>query len=117
MYSLNSEASRERAVNAIALAVSTLICCRNPTMSAAAYRISTVLFHSGVSYMDFTGLHHLGICMSHDMVVALQQKMGENFDYKAILWRKSIEATNALSFLSRKLGKNRLPRKKTTTWT
>ena len=37
----------ERAINAIALATSTLIRCRNPTMSAIAYRMSTILFHSG----------------------------------------------------------------------
>ena len=49
LRSLNSEESKERAVNAIALAVSILIRLGNSTMSAVAYRISTVLFHSGVS--------------------------------------------------------------------
>ena len=49
LRSLNSEESKERAVNAIALAVSTLIRSGNSTMSAVAYIISTVLFHSGVS--------------------------------------------------------------------
>ena len=81
----NSEEATERAVNAVALAFSSLIRCRNPKMSAAAYMISTVLFHSGVSYKDFTRLNHLGICMSHDMIVALQQKMGASFDAKAIM--------------------------------
>ena len=47
--------------------------------------ISIVLFHGGVSYKDFIRLNHLGICMSHDMIVALQQKMGANFDAKAIM--------------------------------
>ena len=82
---------KERAVNAVALAVASLIRCRNPAMSALAYRISTILFHSGVSYKDFGRLNHLGVCMSHDQMIALQQKMGENFDYKAIVWRKCIE--------------------------
>ena len=109
MCGLNSEASRERAVNAIALAVSALIRLRNPTMSAAAYRISTVLFHSGVSYKDFTRLNHLGICMSHDMMVALQQKMGENFDYKAILWRKSIEANKCTKLLVEEIREKQVP--------
>ena len=43
----------ERAVNAVALAVASLIRCRNPGMSAVAYRISTILFHSGVSFVPF----------------------------------------------------------------
>ena len=109
MCGLNSEASKERAVNAIALAVSVLIRLRNPTMSAAAYRISTVLFHSGVSYKDFTRLNHLGICMSHDMMVALQQKMGDNFDYKAILWRKSIEANKCTKLLVEEIIEKQVP--------
>ena len=109
--SLNSEESKERAINAIALAVSTLMRCRNPTMSAAAYRISTVLFHSGVSYKDFTRLNHLGVCMSHDMMVALQQKMGENFDYKAILWRKSIESNKCAKLLIEEIKQKQVPPK------
>ena len=109
MCGLNSEASKERAVNAIALAVSVLIRLRNPTMSAAAYRISTVLFHSGVSYKDFTRLNHLGICMSHDMMVAWQQKMGDNFDYKAILWRKSIEANKCTKLLVEEIIEKQVP--------
>ena len=42
----------ERAVNAVALAVASLIRCRNPAMSAVVSRISTILFHIGVSYKD-----------------------------------------------------------------
>ena len=103
----NSEEATERAVNAVALAFSSLIRCRNPKMSAAAYRISTVLFHTGVSYKDFTRLNHLGICMSHDMMVALQQKMGAKFDAKAIMWRKRSKVINATSCWSKKSGKSR----------
>ena len=36
----------------IDLATSTLIRCRNPRMSALAYKMSTILFHNGVSYQD-----------------------------------------------------------------
>ena len=108
---LNSEESNERAVNAIALAVSALIRCRNPTMSAAAYRISTVLFHSGVSFKDFTRLNHLGICMSHDRMIALQQKMGENFDSKAIMWRKAIEANKCAKLLVEEIRLKQVPEK------
>ena len=37
--------------------------CRNPNMSAAAYRISTILFHSGVKHEDLPFLNKLGVCM------------------------------------------------------
>ena len=49
------------------------------------------LFHSGVSFKDFGPLNHLGVCMSLKSMVTLQQRMGENFDHKAIIWQKSIE--------------------------
>lgn len=61
--------------------------------------ISIVLFHGGVSYKDFTRLNHLGICMSHDMIVALQQKMGANFDAKAIMSWKKIEGNKCVQLL------------------
>ena len=58
---------------------------------AVAYRISIILFHSGVSFKDFGQLNHLGVCMTHKSMITLQQRMGENFDHKAIIWQKSIE--------------------------
>lgn len=61
--------------------------------------ISIVLFHGGVSYKDFTRLNHLGICMSQDMIVALQQKMGANFDAKAIMSWKKIEGNKCVQLL------------------
>ena len=99
----------ERAVNAVALAVASLIRCRNPGMSAVAYRISTILFHSGVSYKDFGRLNHLGVCMSHDQMIALQQKMGENFDYKAIVWRKCIETNKCAEKLLLEVKEKQVP--------
>ena len=99
----------ERAVNAVALAVASLIRCRNPGMSAVAYRISTILFHSGVSYKDFGRLNHLGVCMSHDQMIALQQKMGENFDYKAIVWRKCIETNKCTEKLLLEVKEKQVP--------
>lgn len=37
--------------------------------------------------------------MSHDMIVALQQKMGANFDAKAIMQRKKIEGDKCVQLL------------------
>ena len=44
-----------------------------------------------VSFKDFGRLNHLGVCMSHKSMITLQQRMGENFDHKAIIWQKSIK--------------------------
>ena len=46
--------AKETAINAVALATSALARIKNPQMSAVAYRISTILSHSGVSYRDIT---------------------------------------------------------------
>lgn len=42
---------------------------RNATMSALAYRISTILFHAGVGFDDMKRLNRMGVCMSPDRVV------------------------------------------------
>lgn len=81
----------ERAINAIALATSTLIRCRNPTMPAIAYRMSTILFHSGVSCQDVIRLNHLGVGMSPKRMTVLQDEMGLTADYKLKIWKKTIE--------------------------
>ena len=59
------------AVNSMALASSVTARVRNNTMSALAYRVSCVLFHSGVSHQDLICLNHLRICMSPDRVLHL----------------------------------------------
>lgn len=90
----------EKTSNAVALATSALTRVQNPSMSAVAYRISTILFHSGVSNKDLTRLNHLGVCMSPQSVISMHEKMGENFDYKVLHWKKTIEENScAISFL------------------
>ncbi len=92
--------------NAIALATSAIARVVNPTMSAVAYRISTVLFHSGISHVDVKRLNRLGICMSSDSVINMHEKMGENFDYAVKKWKKEIEDNNStLLFLKEIEGK------------
>lgn len=113
----SADDENEMVRNAIALATSSLIRCRNPAMSAVAYRISTVLFHSGVSFGDFTRLNHLGVYMSHQMMIDLQQKMGENYDFKVIIWKKLSKKTNVPSCLLGKLNKRNCRQKMMMTWT
>ena len=79
------------AVNSMALASSVTARVRNNTMSALAYRVSCVLFHSGVSHQDLIRLNHLGICMSPDRVLHLQHNLGENFDSKVLCYKKALE--------------------------
>ena len=89
--------------NAIALATSAIAKVVNPTMSAVAYRISTVLFHSGISHADVQRLNRLGICMSSDSVINLHEKMGENFDYAVKKWKKEIEENNSTLLFVREI--------------
>lgn len=90
----------ERESYAIALATSVLPRCRNAEMSALAYRISTILFHSGASFEDIIRLNRLGVCMSHGRMVSLQRQMGTFFDSKVLLLKKDAEKKlSALHFL------------------
>ena len=63
--------------NEVALAAATLCRARNPKASALHYRISTVLFHSGVKHEDLGRLNRLGVCMSPDAMVRAQNTMSK----------------------------------------
>ena len=82
----NSSELDIKKTNSMALITSIAARGRNPTMSAVAYRISGVLFHSGVKYEE-----DLGVCMSPDMIVEFQRKMGESCESKVCHWKKEIE--------------------------
>ena len=82
------------------LHVPTLARCRNATLSAVAYRISTILFHGGLQYRDMMRLNRLGVCMSPDSIVNFQRQLGVENDAKVLLWKKSIEENyKCLAFL------------------
>ena len=81
----------EKQSHAIALATSVLAGCRNGEMSALAYRISAILFHSGANYEDIVRLNRLGVCMSPSRMVNLQRQMGKSFDAKVLLWKNDAE--------------------------
>ena len=78
-------------INPIALTTAVAARERNKELSAFHYRISTVLFHSGVSYDGTTRLNRLEICMSPQRMVAAQRKMGKHYDSKVLVWKRSIE--------------------------
>lgn len=84
----------------MALATTSLARARNAKLSAFAYRVSAILFHSGTKYEDMLRLCRLGICMSPDSTVHFQRKMGENHDSKILLWKKTSEQSlSALKML------------------
>ena len=85
--------------NSMALITSVAARGRNPTMSAVAYRISAILCHSGVKYDDQRLLNKLGVCMSPDMIVEFQRKMGESCESKVCHWKKEIEKVKVASLL------------------
>lgn len=80
-----------KSTNVMALATASLGRFRNEQLSAYAYRLSTILFHSGVKHTDILRLNRLGVCMSPQSVVNFQRQMGENFDAKVLLWKTNIE--------------------------
>ena len=107
----NGEIDNEKCVNAMALATSTLVRCRNSTMSAVAYRISTILFHSGASYTDHARLNHLGVCMSPQMSIHLQRKMGENSNVKVLHWKQQIEINKSAILLLQEVSEKQIPKR------
>ena len=88
-----------KVINSVALSSAVAAKCRNPKMSAAAYRISTILFHSGVKHEDLRLLNNLGVCMSPDSIVELQKKMGENCESKLLHWKNEIEKVKGARLL------------------
>ncbi len=107
-----SKARHSTAVNVMALSTSVLARQRNPCLSALAYRISVLLFHSGVKYQDIRRLNHLGLCMSPARIVTLQKEMGVSFDSKVLIWKKTIEdVLSALLFL-RSIKEHQVPQLK-----
>ena len=101
--------TNEKSINSMALATCVLARKRNPSMSALAYRISTILYHSGPSSQDTQHLHHLGICMSFPCIINLQKKMGVNSDAKVQMWKRNLEENRGSLKLMEEIKKNQLP--------
>ncbi|XP_068712213.1 uncharacterized protein [Montipora foliosa] len=80
-----------RDVNSLALATATIARVRNTKASSIHYRISTILFHSGVKHDDLLRLNRMGICMSPDSIIRLQNKMNEQLEGRVKIWKGVIE--------------------------
>ena len=63
---------------------------RNNKLSALAYRVSTILMHSGAREAEFTGLNQMGLCMSHKETIVKQREMGNHHDDKVQEWKADI---------------------------
>ena len=85
--------------NAMALSSAVAARCRNQLMSAVAYRISAILFHSGVKHQDIRRLHKLGVCMSPEMIIEMERKMGESCERKLLLWKREIKENKSAKLL------------------
>ncbi|XP_020611971.1 uncharacterized protein LOC110050397 [Orbicella faveolata] len=90
-------------VNSLGLATATIARVRNAKASAAHYRISTILFHSGVKHDDLTRLNRLGLCMSPDSIVTMQKKMNEQLEGKLQLWKEQIVENRSALMLAREV--------------
>ena len=77
-------------INALALSSAAVARARNQKMSALAYRMSTVLFHSGAKSVDIDRVSKLGVSMSAESIVEFQRKMGENCKSKLLTWKAEI---------------------------
>ena len=69
-------------------AAATAVMAKKRIAQMSAYRISSILLHSGAKTTDFTRLNRLGICMSHKETVKKQAEMCENYDGKVLLWKE-----------------------------
>ena len=97
-----------KATNSLALSTAVAARCRNQTMSAVSYRISTVLFHSGVKHEDLKLLNKLCVCMSPQSIINLQTKMGENCEAKLFHWKNEIEKVKSGALLLKEVEKKQV---------
>ena len=107
---VSSDVKNIKQINAMALSTAVAARCRNQLMSAIAFRISAILFHSGVKHQDINRLHKLGICMSPEMVLEMERKMGKSCERKLQLWKKEIEENKAAELLLREIKEKQVTR-------
>ena len=95
-------------LNTCALASAAVTRNRNNKMSAYHYRMSTILFHSGVKYDDLVRLNRLGVCMSPVSFCRLQEKLGESLKAKVNVWKKDIETNMSAKSLCEEISAKQL---------
>ena len=92
-----------RDVNSLALATATIARVRNTKASSLYYRISTILFHNGVKHDDLIRLNRMGICMSPDSIIRLQNKMNEQLEGRVKIWKGIIEENRGALKLAKEM--------------
>ena len=97
-----------KAINSLALSTAVAARCRNQTMSAVSYRISTILFHSGVKHEDLKLLNKLCVCMSPQSIIDLQTKMGENCEATLFHLKNEIEKVKGGALLLKEAEKKQV---------
>lgn len=75
--------------------------CPNHCMSAVAYHLSTILFHSGTKLDNLNWLNKVGICMHPQSIVCFEEIMVENCDSKVQFWKKDTEKKVSCTFTTR----------------
>jgi hypothetical protein len=63
-----------------------------------------------VKHQDINRLHKLGICMSPEMVLEMERKMGKSCERKLLLWKKEIEENKAAELLLREIKEKQVTR-------
>ena len=96
-----------RDVNSLALATATIARVRNTKASTIHYRISTILFLSGVKRDDLIRLNR----MSPDSIIRLQNKMNEQLEGRVKIWKGIIEENHGALKLAKKWKGNRAPKR------
>ena len=92
-----------RDVYSLALATATIARVRNTKASSVHYRICTILFHSGVKHDDLIRPTRMGICMSPDSIICLQNKMNEQLEGRATIWKGVIEENSGALKLAKEM--------------
>ena len=79
------------------------LCVRNMKASSVHYRICTILFHSGVKHDDLIRPNRMGICMSPDSIICLQNKMNEQLEGRVTIWKGVIEENSGALKLAKEV--------------
>ena len=95
--------------NSVALAAATI--CREVNLIASAlhYRISAILFHSGVKNADLVRLNRLGVSMSPKAMLRAQTKMVSQLEGKVLIWKQEIEQNKQALLLGEEIQQEQLP--------
>jgi len=87
----SSDTDSNKTVPAISMAASVLLKTRCPQMSAQAYRVSTVLWHSGAKKQVYNRGVKWGLTVGHTSAIQKIEQMGKDHDAKVLKWKMQQE--------------------------